>query len=352
MRERTGERAIRVLVGALCLLAATLVPPAVGASTEARSETCPGLEAIVLPSGAVTCTHGPDPLDGLVGHQPHGAGDAEHSDGDLLPTDPDGNGAHAAVPEGIRCFGDGRDGNRVQALYAVPSDRPDRYEDVAPQIRRWAAQTDSVFASSAALYGETRHIRFVTDDRCRLAVERVVLSPAADDNFRATVLELAAQGYHRPDRRYLVWMDSDVLCGIGQLHRDERSTGNLNDGTGAGLVARVDTRCWGLLELMGTSVEAHELVHTLGGVNLGAPHATPLGHCTDDGDIMCYQDAPITKLADVCPPEDDALLDCNGDDYFNPTPVAGSYLATHWNVANSSFLSSAEGRPGRPVSAG
>ena len=345
MRVPTDEREARVLVAALCLLAAMLLPPAVGASTESAADPCRGLGAIVLPSGAVTCTHGPDPLEGLVEHQPHGADDPEHSDGDLLPADPDGSGTSPAVPDGIRCFGDGRDGNRVQAVYAVPSDRTDRYREVVSDIRRWAAQTDSVFTSSAALYGETRHVRFVTDGDCRLAVERVVLSPASDDNFRATVLELAARGYHRPDRRYLVWMDSDVLCGIGQLHRDERSTGNLNDGAGAGLVARVDTRCWGLLELMGTSVEAHELVHTLGGVNPTAPHATPLGHCTDDGDVMCYQDAPITKLADVCPPQGDALLDCNGDDYFNPTPAAGSYLATHWNVADSSFLSSAEGKP-------
>ncbi|MGH8972051.1 MAG: hypothetical protein ACRD0C_02475 [Acidimicrobiia bacterium] len=342
-----------VLFAALSLLAATLLPPAVGASTgDTATDPCPGLEAIILPSGAVTCTHGPDPLEGLVGPHPHGGDDAEHSDSDLLPADPDGPGTHAPVPDSVPCFGDGRDGNRVQAIYAVPSDRPERYEDTVDDIRRWAAQTDSVFVSSAALYGETRHVRFVTDSRCRLVVERVVLSPAADDNFRATVLELAARGYHRPDRRYLVWMDSDVLCGIGQLHRDERSTGNLNDGAGAGLVARVDTRCWGLLELMGTSVEAHELVHTLGGVNPTAPHATPLGHCTDDGDVMCYQDAPLTKLAEVCPPEGDALLDCNGDDYFNPTPAAGSYLDTHWNVADSSFLSAAEGRPGRSFSAG
>jgi hypothetical protein len=46
----------------------------------------------------------------------------------------------------------------------------------------------------------------------------------------------------------------------------------------------------------------------------------------------------------VCPPEGDAFLDCNGDDYFNPHPAAAGYLATHWNVADSPFLSTADGR--------
>ena len=342
MVATTGKGAIWLLLAAVSLIAASVSPPALGAASGRGSEPCPGMEAIVLESGWVTCTHGPDPLDALAPHR-HAAGDPAQSDGDLLPVSPDGAGPHPGAPAGIHCYGNGRDGMRIQALYAVPSDRPDRYEAVLPHIRRWAAETDSVFASSAARFGATRHLRFVTESQCRLDVDRVVLSPVADDNFRVTVAELAVQGYSRPDRRYLVWMDSDVLCGIGQLHRDERPTGNLNEGVGAGLVARVDTRCWGLLETHGTSVEAHELVHTLGGVNLTAPHATPHGHCTDDGDVMCYQDGPVTRLQDVCPPEGEALLDCNGDDYFHPHPAPGTYLATHWTVSASSFLAATVG---------
>ena len=39
-------------------------------------------------------------------------------------------------------------------------------------------------------------------------------------------------------------------------------------------------------------VAAHELGHTLGAVNNNAPNASGYGHCTDEWDVMCYQDGP------------------------------------------------------------
>jgi hypothetical protein len=79
-----------------------------------------------------------------------------------------------------------------------------------------------------------------------------------------------------------------------------------------------------------------------------APHATTAGHCTDGYDVMCYSDGgtqstPYSTTA--CPQIAGSAglvqtYDCGGDDYFNPSPAPGSYLATHWNLYDNVFESS------------
>lgn len=77
---------------------------------------------------------------------------------------------------------------------------------------------------------------------------------------------------------------------------------------------------------------AHETLHILGAVAPYSPHGDGLAHCLDGKDLMCPQEGP-------CPATDNiGRLDCGQDDYFNENPAPGSYLATHWNVANSPYL--------------
>ncbi|HVF20791.1 MAG TPA: hypothetical protein VNA14_11180 [Mycobacteriales bacterium] len=289
---------------------------------------CPPGTEPVRPSGPTSrptsCTHGEDHALAAVSRP--------RSLSALLGTT---TSATSSVP----CYGDGTSGSRVQAVYAVPADRPDRYATVEAGIRRWAAETDRVFADSAAQTGGVRHVRFVTDSACQLVVLKMALSARGDDSIQNTAAELAAAGFDRPDRKYLVWMDSTVMCGTAGYYVDDRpGAENVNNGGAPGQLARVDSGCWGL-GANGSSVEAHELMHALGSVQPSAPHATPIGHCSDDADPMCYADGTVGQtMLQRCPVRPQPLFDCGQDDYFSTAPAAGSYLAGHWNTASSSFL--------------
>jgi hypothetical protein len=241
------------------------------------------------------------------------------------------------------CSGTGTDGLRVQAVYAVESGSVNRYTDSVPTILNELANVDDTFAASAAKTGGGRRVRWVfTPETCVPVVAQVVLpagalSGGASDaaSFAGAKAALISAGLTDPSRRYLVFADSTRLCGLADLFGASSPTA---DETAQGpLFARVDSSCWQMQEGW-HSIAAHELMHTLGGVQPGAPHAAG-GHCSDESDVMCYDDgsAPVV-LTHPCPAADEALYDCGNDDYFNSAPPAGSYLATHWNTADSQFL--------------
>jgi ribosomal protein L24E len=299
---------------------------------------CGQLRPIAV-AGSLLCTHGPDPAPpGVDIKVPKPLVGGAHPQGFLFPDAAGKKPVTAAAGTDIGCYGNGRDGNRVQAVYAVPAGHPDRYNQVVPSIRQWAADTDGVFRASASATGGLRRIRFVTDTACNLLVEHVRLSASGADTFDNTIAELAAQGYDDPSRKYLVWMDATELCGIATFYPDDRkSPANYNNGGAPGSVERIDSGCWGLAS-QGESVEAHELMHSLGAVLPSAPHGSPAGHCNDSSDRMCYLDGTVVALLGVCGPEHEATFDCRNDDYFNTNPGAGNYLATHWNTADNSFI--------------
>jgi len=148
------------------------------------------------------------------------------------------------------------------------------------------------------------------------------------------VSELKAKGYNRADRKYLIWADANVLCGVGSVYSDSRpGLNNLNNGYAA-MFARVDAACWGY-------AEGHELMHNLGSVQASAPHATSNGHCWDESDDMCYDDDGNggATMQTICAGRNGAFFDCNHDDYFYAgSPPVSNWLATHWNTFNSAWL--------------
>ncbi len=295
-------------------------------------------EATAIPGVSVLCVHGEDP-------PPAGADVDEKRTVAELATDTEATTAAAGGVTSTSCSGDGTSGKRVQAIYARASDVTDRSAQVVPLIREWAAATEQSFVESAAATGGVRRIRWVHGADCALDVDVVTMATTGDDSLGATIGALQSAGYSSASRKYLVWVDANVYCGIAQLYADSDAANNYNDGAFA-MYARVDNGCWGYSY---PPVEAHELMHNLGAVQSNSPNHSPYGHCLDDKDVMCYADGPGVVVATVCADiENERLFDCNKDDYFHTNPPAGSYLATKWNTANSSFLHSGPGSPDPP----
>ena len=240
--------------------------------------------------------------------------------------------ADAVSPAGVPCVGDGTSGKRVQMIYAVASDQVDRYDSLVSTLNTIAGHMDAAVVASAAQTGGERHLRFVTNPDCTLNIAHVTLSATGDDNLTNTITELRAKGYNLSGRKYHAWVDANVYCGIGQIWGDE-TPGATNTNNSSVSYARSDNTCWDYAEL-------HEVFHGLGAVQLGAPNTSNGWHCVDEYDLMCYKDAAGVTMRTPCPSNPNTILDCNHDDYFSTNPVPNSYLATHWNTADSPFLSS------------
>ncbi|MET9225208.1 ricin-type beta-trefoil lectin domain protein [Lentzea sp. NPDC003310] len=244
----------------------------------------------------------------------------------------------ALSAQSVVCDGDGVSGKRVQAVYVRGDQSPDRYAQLVGQFQTFADQIDTTFVEAASrLGGGVRHVRFVTQPDCRAKVDNVVVPQSAMSSPSAVADQLAARGYNRTDRKYLFWHDSGG-CGVAWGAPGDDRPGADNGYNSGPSYAAVGTGCWTW------QASAHELLHTLGAVQRSAPNSTAFGHCWDDEDIMCYDDGGIPNppggLVKVCPGAPENQIDCGGNDYFHTNPAAGSYLATHWNVARSQFLTS------------
>jgi putative cell wall-binding protein len=299
---------------------------AAGASTVAaaslglvESTACGGLQALLDDAGEVLlCTHGHD--------EPPAAADA--------PV-----GSAAAGGASAPCVGDGRSGMRVQVVYARADGTQDRYDALRGQLRETAGVMSHGLHASARGAGGGRHIRYVTDGRCEVSIQRVTVSPDAAASFAGVASDLRRQGFTDSRRKYLVFLDHVGYCGFGSLPQD-RSPGIGNAANGrAGTfgLALVGSVCFRTVHA-GAHTGMHELLHTLGAVADHAPNSTGRGHCTDGSDVMCYADESGRATRSVCPAVQPFRIDCANEDYFHPAPPAGHRLSTTWNTADSAFL--------------
>ena len=358
---------ITLLAGALTSMSLTLAPAiAHHASTAAGETNLPQASAPISPglhcetfdaNGAPLelCDHGADQVTGLPpAPAPSTVAPAESLD--------------PQATAGINCYGDGVSGMRVQAVYATLAG----VTPAAPlatrlsQIGGYAAQVEDEVSQSAQQTGGERHVRWVTNASCDLDVLQVALptSAVAATNgsqaaFSATVSDMIAKGHVRTDRLYMLWVeaapDDRGLCGIGNVYTDDRASSHNANAYGP-RYSRVDTWCFGV-------AETHELGHSIGAVQPTAKNSTPGRHCTDEYDLMCYDDARDGSVTmnytnslpggscqgsgDTAPPPpapavkgtgNDRRWDCNHDDYFSTNPTGANYLVTHWNTANHPVL--------------
>ncbi|HKC29813.1 MAG TPA: fibronectin type III domain-containing protein [Jatrophihabitans sp.] len=256
-----------------------------------------------------------------------------------------GDGSDARVPRlAIPCHGDGTSGNRIALYYGYFAGTPNRIASVRGQIISAIEQANDIVFKSAQQTGSKRWLRVLTDSSCTPRVQVVQLPGSARGDFGNTINAAEAAGLNAHDRKYVIFVDTRHFCGLGSLYDDDQP-GVMNINNGGPSWARLDSECWS------GAATAHEIMHMLGSVQPSAPHYDGTGHCTDDHDLMCYQNRGGKRVRIRCAQtSEENRLDCGHDDYFNTDPASGSYLARHWDTARSSFLYG--GGPAQPAPPG
>ncbi len=229
---------------------------------------------------------------------------------------------------------------RYVLVYARPANVASRHATIAPLLRT------EIYKLSAFIDSESRSIDPAAGRRLPLqceggtpVVQQATLATGIA-SFKDVVDGLIAQGYEfngsgTGKLRYVVYYDapsSTGAAGTGHVFRTDSSAGAANQNNKGGLFA-IEYRFDQGGGVPHWEVLIHEVLHTMGGVVAAAPHSTSAGHCTDGADVMCYDDGTGAGFSESsCSTK---VLDCNRDDYFNPAPAAGSFLATNWNVGAS-----------------
>jgi len=289
-----------------------------------------GLLQLEIDRGTGRFTHGADPyLDAVSG---------------------DGTDATAGAPASDPfCVTDPSE-HRVQVTYAHPTGSGD-LATRAPQLRELVRSANGRLQQELAEFGATGAYR-VACDGTNITVVDAALSIGTITDFSGVVAALSSRGgtYTNPKVKHWVWYEgrtaSSGVSGTGHIYDDDDlELENRNNGSPNSISTYAVQwgHCCGSSSstgFFGVGTWMHELGHNLGAVQGGgngtvaAPNSTEFSHCNDGLDIMCYADGSPNSAysSSVC--TDRAHFDCNHDDYFNPSPAAGTYLATHWNLAS------------------
>ncbi|MDJ0376501.1 Ig-like domain-containing protein [Cryobacterium sp. PH31-L1] len=351
--SRTIRRTLAMLaLGALVATSFALVPSTVAGASSTNASTvttvqtaldlaklCARLKITVAKT--TLCSHGPDPVDAFGGAAR------------LKQTSTAEEHRVTAAPGSeltALCSAGGVSGKRIEVIYGVPQDRTNRYAQMLAPLRDIMRHVNNNLEAADA--ATSQNYRFLCTNGVDVTVRNVTLSPVGNDatyTFDDYAISMQNQiefglgpvNYIANDRLYIAYIDQiqDVypFGGQGELTGDDQPSPAAN--------ANNDSRPrYSMSAYLDMPVIAHEIGHNLGAVQDSAPHSTQGGHCYDEADLMCYDDGGLYfalggGLTFTCAGPESAI-DCQDEDYYYPgTPPASNYLATHWNTANSGFLS-------------
>ena len=279
--------------------------------------TSDGLYRVPAEEGAALLTHGPDPSPALLSP----ATPARAVSNEV------GFGSDGAQRPPICAAADAQ-----QVLYARPVGAADGIDSARADIRAAIKRTNAVLnQESLASGGPTADYRVRCDDTSQIDVQGFVSSGTS---FAQIVSSAREAGFDSNLFDYAIFVDGSAggSCGIASYRPDEALTAdNLNNfGGGYAVIYRA---CWN------SETPMHEIGHTMGAVQYGAPNSTGSGgHCYDEDDVMCYspdggdlhQDGTVRSCDSWLQPR----FDCNYDDYFDSAPEQGEYLDSHWNLGS------------------
>lgn len=258
---------------------------------------------------------------------------------DVLPDLPNPIFATPATAENITCMGGGQE--RFHAIVARAFDDRDRTGTLVPLMAQ-AVYEASRFVDSEAKERQPDAVaelklQCAPDGAAAVSVATLPTSMNAD-SFSSVAGDLRRLGFNDRRTKYLIFYDdcvatSQTPChsgGTANMYYDDRLTNGNRANKGPSYA--ID---WGSTNDQNPQWQTvlHEAGHTMGTVQITAPNSSGAAHCNDGQDIMCYADGGRASKYDpaVC---STLQFDCNDDDYFNVAPAPGSYLATHWNLAN------------------
>lgn len=235
----------------------------------------------------------------------------------------------------FQCSGTGDDGYRIQPIFLYNPAVSLGSVDVPSKIKSALLTADSIYYSNSLAKGGYRRLRFVTDAACNLKVITLqITDPTINSDINLLLAAMAQNGYTQSDRIYVGF------------------TNNPQSGTNAGLGTRYINApnsnpvgpTYSVIYNWSGAVAAHELGHNLGAVLPNSPFSDGIGHSVDYYDLMNATLGVVPPGVTIqCPDGRNAtnqqvLVDCNNNDYFNLSPDPVSFIGTNWNIAFTPFF--------------